>query len=333
MIASILIVIASIGILLAMLGSIMVGAADIDVKTVFEAIFQYDENHVKHFTVYEIRIPRAIMAFLIGACFAVAGTIMQGVTRNPLASPGLMGVSAGASFGIVLSFAFFPELKYHQLILVSLLGSALGTLIVYSIGTVASYRTRGRYAHVKFALAGAAVGGLLGSLSKGIEIYYGVMTNVMYWYAAGVAGVKWFEVKTILPWSVAGLLGAMMISRQLTVLSLGDEVAAGLGQKIKWIKAIAALTVFVLVGAAVSVAGPIGFIGLVIPHITRYLIGIDYRWVIPCSALLGGFLLVVADMASRLVNPPFETPVGVLTALIGVPFFIYLARGNKRVGL
>lgn len=188
MIASILIVIASIGILLAMLGSIMVGAADIDVKTVFEAIFQYDENHVKHFTVYEIRIPRAIMAFLIGACFAVAGTIMQGVTRNPLASPGLMGVSAGASFGIVLSFAFFPELKYHQLILVSLLGSALGTLIVYSIGTVASYRTRGRYAHVKFALAGAAVGGLLGSLSKGIEIYYGVMTNVMYWYAAGVAG-------------------------------------------------------------------------------------------------------------------------------------------------
>ncbi|OEF98126.1 FecCD family ABC transporter permease [Desulfuribacillus alkaliarsenatis] len=330
---TLLIILSLIGIVVGMLASIMVGAADIDVRTVVQSIVSYDETNVKHYTVMELRLPRAVMAFFIGACFAVAGAIMQGVTRNPLASPGLMGVSAGAGFGVIIAFAFFPDFKYHQLILVSLVGSAFGTMIVYSVGTAASFQSRGRYAHVKFALAGAAVGGLLSSLSKGIEIYYGVMTNVMYWYAAGVAGVKWFEVKTILPWSIAGLLLAMVIARQLTLLSLGDEVAAGLGQKIKWIKAIAALSVFILVGAAVSVSGPIGFIGLVIPHMTRFLIGVDYRWVIPCSALLGGLLLVVADMASRMVNPPFETPVGVLTAMIGVPFFIYLARGNKKVGL
>ncbi len=318
--------------LLALL-SLMAGAATIQAETVWQSFVKFHPDHVHHYTIREIRLPRTIMAFIVGACFAVAGAVMQGVTRNPLASPGLMGVSAGAGFAIVCAFAFLPGLGYHQLIVVSMAGSALGTLIVYGVGAAASLTTSGSYAHVKFALAGAAVGGMLGAVSQGIEIYFGVMTKVMYWYAAGVAGVKWFDVHVIAPWAAAGLVLAIALSRSITVLGLGEDVAAGLGQQVKRVKALAALAVFLLVGAAVAVSGPIGFVGLMIPHITRYLIGIDYRYVIPCSAMLGGGLLVAADSLCRIVNPPFETPVGVLTSLIGVPFFLFLARRSGRISL
>jgi iron complex transport system permease protein len=313
--------------------SIVTGAADISAATVWEAIVAYDPVAVQHYTVIQIRLPRAAAAFIVGASFAVSGAIMQGITRNPLASPGLMGVSAGAGLGVVAAFAFWPALNYHQVILMSMIGSALGTLTVYAIGSLASIGEGSARSHIRFALAGSAIGGLFGALSQGIEVYFGLITNVMYWYAAGVAGVKWLETQIMLPWFAAGIVLALAISRSITLLGLGDEVAAGLGQKVLWVKGLSSLCIFLLVGAAVAVAGPVGFIGLIIPHITRYLIGIDYRWVIPCSAVLGGLLLLTADMLSRLVHPPFETPVGILTSLLGVPFFIYLARRAKGLSL
>ncbi|MFD0679096.1 MULTISPECIES: FecCD family ABC transporter permease [unclassified Paenibacillus] len=330
---SFLILLLSAGIAAGILLFVTTGAADISLHTVIEAMLHYDESQVQHYTVLAVRLPRALTAIIVGACFAISGAIMQGMTRNPLASPSLLGVSSGARFGIVLAFAFFPHLSYQQMIVVSFLGAALGTITVYGVGVLASYKASQHYSHVKLALAGAAVSALLASLSEGIQIYFGIAQEVMYWYAAGIAGVKWIDIFSIIPWAIGGFLLALLISKNINLLGLGDEVAAGLGQRVKRVKLLGAITVFALTGAAVAVAGPIGFIGLIIPHLTRFLIGVDYRWVIPCSGLFGGWLLLTADTVARLVNPPQETPVGIITALLGVPFFLYLARKDGKANL
>ncbi|MEI7026681.1 FecCD family ABC transporter permease [Paenibacillus sp. y28] len=321
------------GIVAGTLLSIATGSANISLQTVLDAFVRYDAGSVQHYTVLSVRLPRAILALLVGGSLAAAGAIMQGMTRNPLASPSIMGVSAGSSFAVVAAFAFWPFLSYHQVIAVSLAGAAAATLLVYGAGTLASLSSAGPRAHVKLALAGAAVSALLGAMSHGIQLYYGLAQDVMLWYAAGLAGVKWVDVVTVLPWVCSGLAAAGFLSGSITLLALGEDVAAGLGQRVKRVKLLGALTVFVLTGAAVAVAGPIGFIGLIIPHLTRFLIGVDYRIVIPCSALLGGWLLLMADTVSRMVNPPQETPVGIITALLGVPFFLYLARKEGRGSL
>jgi len=324
--ASTLIIVGIIAIILFTLVSIVVGAADISLDTVWNTFFHFNPDNTQHQVIYQMRLPRALVVGVVGAALAVSGAIMQGMTRNPLASPGLMGVSAGASFMLIIAFAFFPESPYHFLIVFSFIGAAIGATLVY--GTAAL--SRGGLTPVGLALAGAVVSALLGSFGGAINILFELSQDLMFWYAGGVAGSKWIHVQLLFPLVIIGLVGALMISRSITILSLGEEVATGLGQKTVWVKAIGSIIVLILTGAAVSTAGAVGFIGLVIPHITRYLIGVDYRWVIPCSAVLGGLLLILADIGARLVNPPFETPVGVLTAIIGVPFFLYLARTDRR---
>ncbi|WP_341416727.1 iron ABC transporter permease [Paenibacillus filicis] len=327
---SFLIFLVSAGILAGLLISVTTGAASISPTTVKEAFLHYDRTSVQHYTVMSVRLPRAVIAVLIGAGLAVSGAIMQGMTRNPLASPSIMGVSAGSGFAVVGAFIFFPALSYQAMILVSMAGAALGTMLVFGAGTAASYIGSASHTHVRLALAGAAVSAMLGAVSEGMQIYYGIAQDIMFWYAAGISGVKWVHVQTMLPWAAAGLTAGMLLARSITLLGLGEDSAAGLGLRVGRVKLAGALTVFVLTGSAVAVAGPIGFIGLMIPHLTRFLIGVDYRWVIPCSALLGGFLLLAADTAARLVNPPQETPVGILTALLGIPFFLYLARKEGK---
>jgi iron complex transport system permease protein len=319
----------SIGLTLLTIGfvaSISLGAADIDFKTVWEAIFNFNPDLTEHQIIQELRLPRAIAGVLVGAFLAVSGAIMQGMTRNPLASPSIMGVTEGSAFAIAIAFAFLPGLSYINLLVFSFLGAGLGAALVFGIGSMA----KGGMTPVKMALAGAAVGALLSSISSGIAIHYEVAQDISFWYAGGIAGTKWVSIEIIIPVAIIGIAVAIMISRSITVLSLGDTIAVGLGQKTFWVKTIGTLVVLLLTGAAVSVAGSVGFIGLVIPHITRFLVGVDYRWIIPCSAILGGLLLVMADIGARMVNPPFETPVGAITAVIGVPFFLYLARREGR---
>lgn len=317
------------GIALLVLGlalSISVGAADIKLSTVWEAVFQFNPDLTQHQIIQELRLPRALAGALVGACFAVAGAIMQGMTRNPLADSGLLGINAGAGFVLALIFAFFPGLPFYFLILYSFAGAALGMFLVYGIATI----SKGGLSPVRLALAGSAVGALLVAISEGIAIYFHIGQDLAFWYAGGVAGTKWLQLKIMAPWVAGGLLGAMMLSRSITLLSLGDEVASGLGQRTGWVKLAGSVLVLVLAGAAVSAVGSIGFIGLVIPHVARYLVGVDYRWIIPCSAVLGSLLTVMADTAARMINPPYETPIGALIALIGVPFFLYLARREGR---
>ncbi|MGO0059924.1 FecCD family ABC transporter permease [Brevibacillus fluminis] len=306
--------------------SISLGAADISLGTVWDAIFHFTPDVTQHQIIYELRLPRAFAGMLVGAAFAVAGSLMQGMTRNPLADPGLLGINAGAAFALAICFAFFRNLMFNELILISFLGAGIGAGLVYGITSLA----KGTLSPVRLALAGAAVSSLLVALSEGIAISFHIAQDLAFWYAGGVAGTKWEQLQIMTPWIIAGLIGSIAVSRSVTMLSLGEEVAAGLGQRTGLIKLVIILLVLVLAGASVSAVGAIGFIGLVIPHVARYLVGVDYRWIIPCSAVLGSLLMVLADIAARMINPPYETPVGTLIALIGVPFFLYLARRERR---
>ncbi|ATP41656.1 ferrichrome ABC transporter permease [Solibacillus sp. R5-41] len=308
--------------------SISFGAADIKLATVWTAVFNFNPESTSHQIIRDIRMPRVLGAAMVGSCFAVAGALMQGMTRNPLADSGLLGLNAGASFMLALCFAFFPGLPYMYLIMFSFLGAGLGVFIVYGVGSL----SRGGLTPIRLVLAGAAVSALLGALSEGIALYFQIGQDLAFWYAGGVSGTKWINLQIMAPWIIVAMIGAVILSRSITLLSLGEEVAIGLGQKTKTIKLFGMIIVLVLAGTAVSVVGAVGFVGLIVPHFTRLLIGHDYRWIIPCSIVLGGLLVVLADLAARMINPPYETPIGALIALIGVPFFLYLARkGGKEL--
>lgn len=306
--------------------SISFGAADIKLATVWTAVFHFNPDLTPHQIIREIRLPRVLGAAMVGACFAVAGALMQGLTRNPLADSGLLGLNAGAAFMLALCFAFFPGLPYMYLIMYSFLGAGVGAGIVYGIGSM----SRGGLTPMRLVLAGAAVSALLGALGEGVALYFRISQDLAFWYAGGVSGTKWMHLQIMSPWIIAAIIGAMILSRSITLLSLGEEVAIGLGQRTKTIKLFGMIIVIVLAGTAVSVVGAVGFVGLIIPHLTRFLVGHDYRWIIPCSVVLGSLLVVLADLGARMINPPFETPIGALIALIGVPFFLYLARKGGK---
>ena len=306
--------------------SISFGAADIRMSVVWEAIFHFNPSLNDHQIIRELRLPRVLGAVLVGASFAVAGSIMQGMTRNPLADSGLLGLNSGAVLAMSLCFAFFPGLPYMYLIFLSFIGAAGGAGLVFGVGSMA----KGGLTPLRLVLAGAAVSALFGALSEGIALYFRIGQDLAFWYAGGVSGTKWEQLKIMIPLVGAAIIAAIMFSRSITLLSLGEEIAAGLGQRTKVIKLTGTILVLILAGTAVSAVGAVGFVGLIIPHLTRYLVGVDYRYIIPCSAVLGSLLILWADFTARMINPPLETPIGALIALIGVPFFLYLARKERR---
>jgi iron complex transport system permease protein len=306
--------------------SVSFGAADIKLEVVWAAIFNFNPELTQHQIIQELRLPRVLGGAMVGACFAVAGAIMQGMTRNPLADSGLLGLNAGAGFMLALCFAFFPGLPYMYLILYSFLGAGIGAGLVFGIGSLA----RGGLTPVRLVLAGAAVSALLAALSEGVALYFRIGQDLAFWYAGGTAGTKWYQLKLMFPWIAGSIIGALMLSRSITMLSLGEDVAKGLGQRTRLVKLAGTIIILILAGIAVSVVGAVGFVGLIVPHLARYIVGVDYRWIIPSSVVLGSLLVVLADLGARMVNPPYETPVGALIALIGVPFFLYLARKERR---
>ena len=322
-----LIIIGGTGVLaLFMAFSITKGAVQIPLPTVWDALFHFNKESTHHLIVVDLRLPRVIASALVGTSFAVAGAIMQGMTRNPMADSGLLGLNAGAGFALSICFAFFPNIRYLDLILCSFLGASLGAALVSSIAAT----RRGAAAPMRLVLAGAAVSALLAALSQGIALYFDVAQDIMFWTVGGVAGSNWAQIKIMFPLIIGALFGAIALSRSISLLSLGEDVAKGLGLNTFVINALCSLLVLILAGTSVSVMGVVGFVGLIIPHLARYLVGVDYRWIIPSSAVLGALLMVAADLGARLINPTFETPIGVLTALIGVPFFLYLSRKQRR---
>ncbi|MNO94183.1 Iron-uptake system permease protein FeuB [compost metagenome] len=206
------------------------------------------------------------------------------------------------------------------------MGAAIGAGLVFGFSAF----SKTGVTPIRLVLAGSAVSALLAALSEGIALYYNIGQDLAFWYAGGVAGTTWFQLKVLLPWIGFALIAAVGISRSITLLSLGEEIATGLGQRTGLVKLAAMIIVLILAGSSVAVVGAVSFVGLIIPHVTRFLVGVDYRWIIPCSAILGSLLVVFADLAARMINPPYEAPIGALIALIGVPFFLYLARNERR---
>lgn len=252
---------------------------------------------------------------------------MQGLTRNPLASPGILGINAGASFAVVLAVLLLGSPPLSSYALFAFIGAAVAAVFVYALGSVG----RGGATPLKLTLAGAVFAAFVSSFTTAILIMdQNTLDQVRFWTAGSLAGREMPLLVQTAPYIFVGLLGALLLGRQITTLSLGDDVAAGLGQNTGWLKLLAAATVVLLAGGAVALAGPIGFVGLVVPHVVRFLVGVDYRWILPYAALVGAILVTLADIGARLVIRPQELPVGVMMALLGAPFFIYLARTKVR---
>jgi iron complex transport system permease protein len=311
--------------LLLMIFSITKGAADIPFSTVVEAFKNLDIENSNHLLVRDMRVPRVISAVLVGCALAVSGAIMQGMTRNPLADSGLMGLSSGASLFLAISFAYLRGISYTQIILMSFLGAGLGASLVYVISGLVP----GGNNTMKLILSGAAVSTLLSALSQGIAITGKVTQSLTFWTMGTVSGAAWKHIKVAGPVVFIALFIAIAISRNISVLNMGEEVAYGLGLKVKYIKFIGTVLVVLLAGTSVALAGSITFVGMLIPHFSRFIVGSDYRKIIPTSAVFGALLVVAADIGAKAIKPPFEIPIGAIISLLGVPVFLYFASKQK----
>jgi iron complex transport system permease protein len=272
------------------------------------------------------RVPRTVLALVAGAALAVSGAVMQGVTRNPLADPGILGVNMGASLAVVVGLAWFGLSSAVTTVWVAIAGAAVAAVFVHTVGSLG----RGGATPLKLALAGAATSAALASFVTAVALPRNdIAENVRSWQIGGVGGASWDRVGLVLPFLAVGLAVSLLVARSLNSLALGDELAAGLGERVAVARAVSAVGAVLLAGAATAVAGPIGFVGLVVPHLCRLLVGVDHRWLLPFVALTGAGLLTVADVLGRIVARPGEVPVGIITALVGAPFFIAVVRRQK----
>jgi iron complex transport system permease protein len=308
--------------LIVMCASLVYGYADTSWKMVWYSFHGYDGSN-EHIIIQTVRLPRTLIAATVGASLAIAGALMQALTKNPLAEPYIFGVNAGAGFFVVLAVTLFSVSSLQVFTWIAFLGAALAAFLVYFISSFG----REGLTPMKLTLAGAAIAALFSSLTQGFLVINELaLDQVLFWLAGSVQGRKLEMLTGVFPYLLAGWIGALLVAGKINILMMGDDVAKGLGLKTGTIKMFMAIFIILLAGGSVAVSGPIGFVGLVIPHLARFLVGIDHRWILPYSAVLGGILLLLADICARYVVMPEEVPVGVMTAMIGTPFFIYIAR-------
>ncbi|PRO66073.1 FecCD family ABC transporter permease [Alkalicoccus urumqiensis] len=301
--------------------SLRFGAAATTSTDIFRAIFAEEQTEAS-LIIQEIRLPREIGAAVTGAALACAGAIMQGMTRNPLAEPGLLGLTSGATFALAVSLAFFPELNYIGIMFVCMIGAAVAAGIVFGI----NYTSRGPVSPFRIVLAGAAVSAFFAAAAEGLGLLVRISQDISMWTAGGLIGTNWTQLQIIVPVIAAALVLALFLARQLTLLSVNEDVAVGLGQRTEVVKAMLFLIVVLLAGTAVAIAGNLAFVGLMIPHLVRPFTGRDYRTVLPVSAVTGAAFLLLTDTAGRTINAPYETPVAALVAVLGLPFFLWVVR-------
>ncbi|WP_183243209.1 FecCD family ABC transporter permease [Anoxybacillus mongoliensis] len=305
------------------IGAIVVGAAETTMKDVWLAVTAPKTNEVATM-IYEVRLPRGVAAVVVGAALAVAGAIMQGMTRNPLADPGLIGLTAGANAALAVMFAFFPSATYMQTVFACFVGAAFGSLLVFGIGAK-------QFSPFRIVLAGAAISTFLYAVAEGIGLIYKVSKDVSMWTAGGMMGTTWHELKIVTPFICFALLFAFWQSRQLTILSMSEEVAVGLGQQLTRVKTILFFIVIVLAGASVALVGNLAFVGFMIPHLVRSFVGTDYRFILPMSAIGGATFMLFADTIARMIHAPYETPVVAVVAVMGLPFFLFIVRKGEKM--
>ncbi|NKQ51322.1 iron chelate uptake ABC transporter family permease subunit [Amycolatopsis sp. K13G38] len=312
----------------AVVASIAVGAKGIPPPVVFDALLHHDPANPDHLIVTGVRVPRTIIGLLAGAALGAGGTIIQGVTRNPLADPGVLGINAGASLLVLIAISVFGVGTMTGYVWFGFLGAALAALVVYLVGSFG----RDGATPLKLALAGAACMAAFGSVTTGILVTDDLaFDQFRFWQVGSLTGRGMDVVWQALPFVLAGAVLAVFCGRVLNGLSMGEDVARSLGMNVTLARVVCAVAVVVLCGTATSIAGPIAFAGLVVPHAARLVTGPDYRWILPYSVLIGPSLLLVSDIVGRLVAQPGELQVGVVTAVIGAPVFILLLRKRKRV--
>lgn len=301
------------------------GAADTTLRDVWRALATRDTGETLTL-IREIRLPREVAAVLVGSALAVSGAVMQGMTRNPLADPGLLGLTAGANAALAATIAFLPSASYFAMIIACFLGAVVGSGLVFGLGAM----RKGGLSPLRLVLAGAAVSAFLYAISEGIGLAYKISKDVSMWTAGGLVGTSWEQIRLITPFVLVGIVLALLLSRQITILSLSEEAAVGLGQRTAQLKAMLFGLTIVLTGASVALVGNLTFVGLLIPHIARGIVGTDYRSVIPFSAIAGGAFMMLADTLSRTINAPYETPVAAIVSMVGLPFFLFVVhKGGK----
>nr|WP_240407288.1 iron ABC transporter permease [Gracilibacillus halophilus] len=307
--------------------SLTLGKISISTATVWDAFFQYDPSITNHVIVRSSRVTRTLIAIVIGATLAIAGMIMQAISRNPLAAPDIFGVNAGALFFIVFAATFLSVDSLSQYMWIGFIGAGIAGVFVYLLGSVG---TTG-LAPIRLVLAGAAISALFTSFTQGMLVLDEQgMQSVLFWLSGSVAGRDMDMLLPVLPYITVGTFIAFFMGKPLNILMSGEDVAKNLGQNTLLVKLLSGLVIIVLAGGSVAIAGSIGFIGLVVPHIAKGIAGPNYQWGIPLSGLFGAILLLLSDIIARLIIAPQEMPIGVMTAIIGVPFFIYVARKGMK---
>jgi iron complex transport system permease protein len=302
--------------------SLAIGSKAIPLRTVVDALLHFDGSD-DHLIVRDLRVPRTLFGLTVGAALGVAGALAQALTRNPLADPGLLGVSEGAALAIVLGVVVMDPSSGSALIWLAFVGAAAASVVVYLLGSVG----RGGATPVRLALAGAALTAFLGSIISTIALLdVEALDRLRSWMVGSLAGREAEVIGQVLPFLAIGLVTAIALGRPLNAIALGDETAHALGTNVGRTRAIAAVAVILLAGAATAACGPIAFVGLVVPHAARLVCGPDQRWLIPYSAVLGAIVLLICDVAGRIVARPAEIQVGIMAAAIGGPVFVVLAR-------
>jgi iron complex transport system permease protein len=311
------------GVVLIAVISLRLGSLKISTDDVWNALFHYDSSSYNQTVIRSLRLPRTIIALGVGSALAVAGATMQAVTRNPLAEPSILGVSSGASFAIVTAIYYGGLAHAYQYVWFAFLGALVASALVFAIGAFG----RDGATPVKLALAGVVVSSLLSAWTSALLLLdKETMDVARFWFAGSVAGRDLDTFWTVAPFLFGGAIACIFLGHQLNVLSLGDDAARGLGMQTNRTRIVCSVLVVLITGAAVSAAGPIAFVGLAIPHMVRSVIGPDYRWVLPYSLVFGAIFLTSADVIGRILMRPGEIEVGIVTAVFGAPFLIYLAR-------
>lgn len=310
--------------------SLAIGTADIPLHTVWHALTAFDPADPDHIAIVLKRLPRTLVGIAVGVALGLAGTLAQGITRNPLADPGILGISQGAALAVVAGIVVFGATQPAQYLWFAFAGACVAAVFVWSIAS----RGRDGATPVKLALAGAAVAAAFSSLVSGVLIADRQALDTMrFWQVGSLAGRGFDVLLPALPAIVVGAVAALTLGRTLNLLALGDDTAAALGVRVGRSRLIGGALVAVLAGAATAVAGPIAFLGLIVPHAVRILTGADYRWILAYSAPAAATLLVAADVVARVVARPGEVQVGIVVAVIGAPVFIALVRRGKAATL
>jgi iron complex transport system permease protein len=311
------------------IASLTIGARSVGIGTMVDALTVFDPANGDHAVVLS-RVPRTVVGLLVGSALAAAGAALQGIARNPLADAGILGINAGASLAVVAGIHLLGVNGASGYLWFAFAGAAGAAVLVYAVASLG----REGATPVKLALAGAALAAGLGSLTNAVLVAsQETLDAFRFWQVGTLSGRSWEVIGAVAPFLLVGLLLTLGTGKVLNSLALGDDVARGLGQNVGFARCVTGLGVVILCGAATAAAGPIAFVGLVIPHVVRLVVGADYRWILPFSAVLGPVLLLGADILGRVVLPPGEIQVGIMTAVIGAPFFVWLVRRRKMAEL